>query len=251
MRRTARPEGLPPAPRSALLRRLMMLGLCAAGWFLGLALAGATAGHADERPTARTAADDLLNGLVRTAEDVHGTLPHTLDHTVRRTLRGTVDEVTAIAGDTPRVLGRPGPAVHHSRSPGRPAMRTAPPHRSKPMREARVARPAGDVREAKAGGRAMTRGAPAATQGVPRPLPPPARRAAPLIDQRTPVPYAPAAPASITAGPAASSSNAAGPAFLVPRTSGGPLRPATPTRALRPVCRPRRAPAGDPHQTPD
>ncbi|KAB2345251.1 hypothetical protein [Actinomadura rudentiformis] len=133
--------------------------------------------------TSGTAITDLVDGfppaLVRTAEGVPGT-PH-----------------TAAPGDTPRVLGRPGPA---------PALRPAP-------LTASGAKPTGlPPRErGVAAGRRSTGTRP--------------------DHHRTPAPYAPAAPPSSTAGPAASSSNAAGPAIQPTRGS-----PATPVGAGVPLA---------------
>ncbi|MFI0444175.1 hypothetical protein [Actinomadura sp. 6N118] len=124
--------------------------------------------------------DGFLPGLVRTAEGVPG-IPH-----------------TAALGDTPRVLGRPGPA---------PALRPAP-------RAASGAKPTGlPPRErGVAAGRRSTDTTGTTDSTAVRPDHP-----------RTPAPYAPAAPPSFTAGPAASSSNAAGPAIQRPCASPAAL----------------------------
>ncbi|MFG2005415.1 hypothetical protein ACGFNU_40335 [Spirillospora sp. NPDC048911] len=107
--------------------------------------------------------DDSPHGPVRTAEDVPGA-----------------------PGDTPRVLGRSGPA---------PALRPVP-------RAAAGAEPTG-LPPRERGVAAGRRPAPAA--------------AGRTDHHRTSMPYAPAAPAFPTAGPAAPSSSAAGPATRPPR----------------------------------
>ncbi|MEU5879296.1 hypothetical protein [Spirillospora sp. NPDC047279] len=150
-----------------------------------------------------TLSDGSPPGLVRTAEDVPGSPRPTMRHPHRDPLREPAHGVTATPGDTPRVLGRPGPALALRPPPFAVtgAEPTGLPPRVRGVAAGRTARAAESA-------------------------------ARPALDHRAPVPYAPAAPASFTAGPAASSSNAAGPAIRLPRTAR--IRPPwaiVPTRA--------------------
>lgn len=289
MRCTARADGLLTARPlvSTLLRRFLLLGLLAAGWLLGLTLATAAAGHADTapaRPVAEGGGDsgrsdsggsggdgkrrtgvldraviglvkDSLHGLARTAEDVPGTL-HT---TVHRPLSKTVRTVTATLGDTPRVLGRPGPAdaphptAPHA-APGRGTDGLPPPERGAaaghPIITALPQRPATGASAGSGSGLGTGAGSRTARHDGAHGSAA-HRRAASLHDHpRTPVPYAPAAPVSLTAGPAASSSNAAGPAFFLRGPGRHPMTALSPTSggSFRPVPH---APAREPRHTPD
>jgi hypothetical protein len=272
MRWTARADGLLTARPfvSTALRRLLLLGLLAAGWLLGMTLATAAAGHAETTP-ARPVADgerraglldahdhavtdlvnDSLHGLVRTAEGVPGTLRTTVHHPLRKTVRS----VTATLGDTPRVLGRTGPAdaphphAPHS-APGRGTGGLPPLERGAAAgHPITVPPPAGSGASPGArsgpGSRTSSHANTAADPDAPR------HAKAGLPDHpRTPAPYAPAAPVSLTAGPAASSSKAAGPAFLLRGLPRHPLNAPAPAArgAFWPVPH---APAREPRHTPD
>ncbi|MBO2453268.1 hypothetical protein J4573_39665 [Actinomadura barringtoniae] len=271
---------------SAVLRRFLLLALLAAGWLLGLMLVTATAGHADTTPARPVAGGgsgsgnesggserggtgerrsgpldravtglvkSSLHGLARTAEGVPGTLTTTVHHPLSK----TVHTVTAALGDTPRVLGRPGPAdAPHPTAPhaahGRGTDGLPPPERGAaaghPIIKAPTPLPAtgagpGSGLGTGAGSRTARHDAAPGSAAH--------RHAASLHDHpRTPAPYAPAAPVSLTAGPAASSSNAAGPAFLLRGPARHPMTALSPATGgpFRPVPH---APAREPRHTPD
>lgn len=208
----------PVHDRARLLRGVLLMLMFTAGCVAGLALVTATAAHASVRSQATTTPADLsgtldevlgrtaalplrlrpsphlarlIPNLVRTVEDVPGT-PH------RSAMRATKKTVTATVGETPRVLDRTGQAAHpvglaHAQPAAHPVPRQSRARGHHPWRQLAV-RP-----------------------GIPTHR----RHRAPTAsnDHRTPWPYAPTAPASVTAGPAVSSSNAAGPASPMPRAN--------------------------------
>jgi hypothetical protein len=241
----------PVRDRARLLRGVLLMLMFMAGCVAGLALVTATAAHASIRPQATTSPADLsgtldevlgrtaalplrlrpsphlarpIPNLVRTVEDVPGT-PH------RSAMRATEKTVTAAVGETPRVLDRTGQAAAHpvGLAHAQPAARSLP-------------------TQSRARGHHPWRH-PAVRHGIPAHR----RHRAPTAsnDHRTPWPYAPTTPASVTAGPAVSSSNAAGPASPMPRANlaqrialGLPLAPASVAAKLRSI-------ADAPGHTPD
>jgi hypothetical protein len=193
--------------RRAILMLLFTIG-CVTGPVLATTTASHTAVHpvrpdhrrpAPPRDVARPAPVELSHELrsrpvvARTVEDIPGT-PH---HAVRPAT------VTATASETPRILDRAGRWPCH-------------PGRHTPARKAQEHLQAAEP---------CARHLPW-HQAVRRATPAHARRHAPTVstDHRMPLPYAPTAPASVTAGPAVSSSNAAGPALSVAGGGDDPHR---------------------------
>jgi hypothetical protein len=152
-------------------------------------------------------------------EDVPGTLHH---------ITTTVTTVLATAGETPRILDRMGQGAGGSVSAAAPVATPAT-RTTTPIRAAKPEQPtqrAAEVVRDNAGPRHLRQ-----HSVVLRDRPGKVRRHAPRLSpfHRMPLPYAPTAPASVTAGPAVSSSNAAGPAFSLPRAGlarrqGGMIR---------------------------